>query len=153
MGLGGVLSAMSPMDDGSNEDLAVLGTIVGSYEYMAPEQAQDARAADHRSDIYSLGCTLYHCLSGRPPFVDADPLQVTMRHAQEPPPPIRSLAPKVPAELEEAINTMLAKSPKDRFQSMEDVARALEQFADTPLVDSRRSKKVLEEYLTWLGET
>ena len=66
-------------------DLTTEGVLLGTPDYMAPEQARDARAADIRADIYSLGCVLYHCLAGQPPFPDTNIISQMIRHATEQP--------------------------------------------------------------------
>lgn len=151
MELGAVRPAFSAFE--GDEGLTTMGSSLGTCDYMAPEQAQDAHAADHRADIYSLGCTLYHCLTGQPPFSDRNPLRVMMRHATEPPASIGSHVEGIPAALEETIATMLAKLPEDRFQSMEDVARALEEFADPSAGDGEHGTVVLDKYITWLRQS
>lgn len=111
-------------------DLTRSGAVLGTIDYMAPEQAEDARRADTRSDIYSLGCTLYKCLTGRTPFQEGTHVQKIISHRQEPPEPIRLWNPEVPAELANLIGQkMLAKSRADRFQTPIEVAAALAPWA------------------------
>ncbi len=139
----------------SSEDLTTANTILGSFAYMAPEQAQDPRTADARSDIYSLGCTLFHCLAGQPPFTSSNPLRLALRHATEPPPAVSSLNPDVPRELDETVASMLAKQPGQRFQRASDVAWALEQFiaGDAPPSEAPPSDAATPqgEFLAWLA--
>src|SRR5262249_2668444 len=76
------------------------GAIVGTPDYLAPEQARDARQADVRADIYSLGCVLNHALTGQPPFVDTNLVRQLVRHATETPRPLRDVDPAIPAGLQ-----------------------------------------------------
>src|SRR5205085_7856268 len=85
--------------------------LLGTAEYMAPEQARDPRTADIRADIYGVGCVLYHSLAGRPPFNDANRVRLLVRHATETPRPVREFNPAVPDGLQQILNWMLAKDP------------------------------------------
>jgi hypothetical protein len=105
--------------------------VLGTPDYLAPEQWEHAHAADHRADIYSLGCTLYHLLAGRPPFAGERYhfLPQKMRaHLETPPAPIAEVRPEVPAGLAAVLDRMLAKGPAQRFQSHAEVAEALRPF-------------------------
>jgi WD40 repeat protein/tRNA A-37 threonylcarbamoyl transferase component Bud32 len=102
--------------------------VMGTPDYIAPEQAEDPRAADTRSDIYSLGCTLYFLLSGSVPFPGKSPLQKLDAHRSQRPAPIRECRPEVPAELAVVLDKMTAKEPARRFQTPAEVAVALEPF-------------------------
>jgi WD40 repeat protein len=102
--------------------------VMGTPDYIAPEQAEDPRAADTRSDIYSLGCTLYFLLSGSVPFPGKSPLQKLDAHRSQRPAPIRECRPEVPAELAVVLDKMTAKEPARRFQTPAEVAAALEPF-------------------------
>jgi serine/threonine protein kinase/WD40 repeat protein len=98
---------------------------MGTADYMAPEQALDLHRADIRADIYSLGCTLYYLLTGRPPF-GGGPLAVKlMRHQQAEPPDLKERRPDVPDGLIPIVRRMLAKKPEDRYQTPAEVAAAL----------------------------
>ncbi len=110
-------------------ELTVAGAILGTIDYMAPEQISDRRNVDARTDIYSLGCTLCYLLTGRAPFqhVSSDPLQRMAAHANAPLPKLSALRPETPTALEDLLQRMLAKSPRDRFQTTAAVARALEE--------------------------
>ena len=108
---------------------------LGTRGYMAPEQWQDARTADARADIYSLGCTLYFLLAGRAPFADPDHdtfVKKVMAHAEQPIPPITAIRGDIPEALVTIIGRVTAKSPAERFQTAADVAAALEQFTRPP---------------------
>ncbi len=92
-------------------------TTVGTVDYMSPEQARDSRSADIRSDIYSLGCTAYHMLSGIAPFAKGTLPERIVQHMQIPPPDLKKLNKSVPAYLVSIINKMLEKKPEDRYQT------------------------------------
>ena len=104
------------------------GFTVGTPTYMSPEQAT-ADAVDGRSDVYSLGCVLYEMLTGSPPFTGTTPRATMARHATEPPAPIRTARPNIPAAVERAIARALAKDPADRFATAAEFAAALETTA------------------------
>jgi len=101
------------------------GFAVGTSTYMSPEQVMGADDIDHRSDIYSLGCVLYECLAGRPPFVASREEIVLSMHHQENPEDIRALRKDVPESLAEVVNRALEKAPEDRWQSASEMREAL----------------------------
>jgi hypothetical protein len=101
------------------------GAIVGTPEYIAPEQARDPRSADARADLYSLGCTWYYLLTGRPPFPGDTVLQQLLAHQEQAPRPLADFRPDVPAETQAVILRLLAKNPGDRFQSADELLSAL----------------------------
>ena len=105
--------------------LTQTAVVVGSAPYLAPEVARGERA-DHRSDIYSLGCVLYELLTGGPPFMADTPLAILHQHNTVPPRPPRELAPEVPAALDALVVRMLAKQPGGRPQSARGLVGELE---------------------------
>jgi response regulator RpfG family c-di-GMP phosphodiesterase len=105
--------------------------MLGTVEYMAPEQARDARAVDIRADIYGLGGVLHWLLAGQKPFPgDRPPLQELLARQRETPPPLRTLRPDVPLELEAIVSKMMAQNPNDRYPTPLAVISALNAFLD-----------------------
>ena len=109
--------------------LTQLNSFMGTPEFVSPEQAEDARKADTRSDIYSLGCTLYALLAGQPPFVEGTATQIVLAHIEKEPAPLDEVRPGVPAEVSAVVAKMLAKDPAQRYQTPVEVANALVPFA------------------------
>ena len=112
--------------------LTAQGVLLGTADYLAPEQWDQPHAADTRADIYGLGCTLYHLLAGHPPFGSGPykSLPSKMRaHREVPPPPIEASCPEAPPSLVSVLNRMLAKDPADRFATPAEVAATLRPFA------------------------
>jgi len=101
------------------------GLVLGTPEYMSPEQASGEPALDARSDVYSLGCVLYELLTGEPPHSGATPQAVIARRITDPAPAVRRLRPTVPPNVEQALMKALAKVPADRFASAGAFATAL----------------------------
>jgi molecular chaperone DnaK (HSP70) len=125
-----------PVADG----LTVEGMIMGTINYMAPEQARDASKADHRSDIYSLGCTLFFLLTGRSLY-KGKVVETLMAHAQKPIPSLREHCDDVPLWLEEVYTRMVAKKPEDRYQSVEEMIQDVQEWMNPQ--DSSESRSSL----------
>ncbi len=105
------------------------GQLLGTPQYVAPEQTVDPRSADIRADIYSLGCTLYFLLAGRPPFVASNLYELLQAHQSMEATPLHLVRPdEVPVELAVIVATMMAKDPKQRFQTPREVAQALKRY-------------------------
>lgn len=100
----------------SSEDLTASGVTLGTFDYISPEQARDPRLADIRSDLYSLGCTLYFMLTQEPPFPGGTMLQKLLSHGNASIPDVRELCPDATPDLAAVINKLLAKSPDKRYQ-------------------------------------
>ena len=112
-------------------ELTAAGAIMGTPDFISPEQANDARQVDIRSDIYSLGVTLYYLLSGRPPFDDGSVMYKLKSHAQIEPASLATLRDDVPDELVAIVSRMMAKDPNERYLTPSEVADALESFLQT----------------------
>jgi hypothetical protein len=122
---------------------------MGTPAYMAPEQAQDAAHVDARADIYSLGCTLYDLLTGRPPFAGKTVMEVITKHAREKVVPPDQLVENVPRQLSAILMRMMAKKPVDRYLTMGDVIKDLEEYlgissGSGPFTPSELHAKALE---------
>jgi hypothetical protein len=113
------------------ERLTEVGKLLGTIDYMAPEQAHAARDADIRADIYSLGCTLYYLLTGRPPFGGETVLEKLTPRMTGEAPWIRAVRPEIAPALEDVIRTMMARRPEDRPLTPLDAANALAPFAQS----------------------
>jgi serine/threonine protein kinase len=127
-------------ESAKDSGLTALGAVMGTPDYMAPEQAQDAHKADIRSDIYSLGCTLHCLLRGRPPYPEGTGIQKILAHLEQEPPLLLNFRDDVPPELEQVIKRMMAKDPAKRYQTPKDVARAL-----TPIVRAALQQPAKDE--------
>ncbi len=102
------------------------GVVIGTPTYMSPEQCRGAGSVDHRSDVYAMGCVLFHMLTGRPPF-EADGVgELIAAHLREPPPAPSSVVPGLPAAIDELVLACLAKSLDQRMQTMQDLHRGCE---------------------------
>jgi len=133
----------------SLQQLTQMGTMMGTPDYIAPEQAADARTADIRSDIYSLGCTLSYLLTAKPVFEGTSVTDKLKAHAEQPPKQLTETRSDIPPELQQVVDRMLAKDPAQRFQTPAEVADALSPFAaersfqSVPASSQRRTLRTL----------
>ncbi len=130
------------IDDDTKESIPA-----GTAAYMAPEQGTDPLAADFRADIYSLGVTLYHALTGRLPFEGRSAMEVIMKHLRFAPMTPREYAPDLSEECSNVILRMLAKNPEDRFASYDELRMAMAQA----IGDRRAPRPLAEAFLTFAG--
>jgi len=115
-----------------SEEILTRG-IIGTPDYLSPDQCRDSHNVDIRADIYSLGGTLYYLLTGRPPFPEGTIAQKLTMHQTKQPRAIRADRPEVPAELEMVVAVMMAKDPADRYQTPIEVVEALSPWTAEPL--------------------
>ena len=156
------LARLQKMDD-SAVDLTASGVTLGTFDYISPEQARDPRNADVRSDIYSLGCTLFYMLSGRPPFPEGTVLQKLLQHQGDDPPDIRAARPDLPEEVSRVLRKMMAKDPHRRYQDPAKLIFALLSLAEVAGLKPLGSAQTLwitprpsqasfvEKHLPWLA--
>jgi serine/threonine protein kinase len=128
MGLARVSHSFGDSEAERSERLTESGQVMGTCDYMAPEQAEDTRSADHRADVYSLGCTLYRLLTGQPPYKADSLIKTLLAHREAPVPSLRKQRPDVPAEVDAIFQRMVAKRPQDRPQSMQEVIDELQAY-------------------------
>ena len=117
---------------GQSQNLTAVGVTLGTPLYMSPEQIQGL-AVDSRSDLYSLGATAYHMLSGRPPFSGETALALAMQHLQAEPPSLSQLRPDLPPAIVSIVHKLLSKGPDERYASASELSRALREVVDTSL--------------------
>lgn len=128
--------------------------VLGTADYLSPEQAIDSHGVDHRADIYSLGCTLFYALTGRPPFNDGTLVQRMLAHQTRPVPQLAELRDDLPPGLQPIIDKMMAKKPADRYQSATDIVDELTVWLLKNGDDAWRKKnRQLAAAATLAGET
>jgi len=119
------LARLESAEEEGVEALTREGVVIGTVDYLAPEQAKNSRTVDRRADLYSLGCTFYFLLAGRPPFPGGSGMDKLLKHQLDPPCPIQQLCPHVPDGLAAVVHRLLAKKPEERFQTAAEVATVL----------------------------
>jgi serine/threonine protein kinase len=132
MGLARIEDLVSDAEDAPAEALIQNGKVMGTVDYVPPERSSNPETVDHRADIYSLGCTLYHLLTGRPPFSGSTILKRIQAHRVKPIPSLRATRDDVPERLDAVYQRMLAKDPDERHQSMREVISDLRASIDLP---------------------
>ncbi|MEW4568591.1 protein kinase [Tautonia sp. JC769] len=132
--------------EGADEGLTQSNMTLGTFDYISPEQARDPRSVDVRSDLYSLGCTIYHMLTGQPPFPGGTVLQKLLSHREEPAPDVRVLNPAVPSDLATIVLKLMAKDPDRRYQTPEQLVRDL-----LTLAGALGLRSISPEGLVWMN--
>jgi serine/threonine-protein kinase len=131
----GLARISQPPADSKTRNLTTLAgnqVMLGTPDYMAPEQAIDFHRADIRADVYSLGCSFFFLLAGKPPFHGGSAPMKLIRHQQADPPPIEQMRPEVPPELATVVMKMLVKKLPDRYQTPGEIAEVLAGLMQTP---------------------
>jgi serine/threonine-protein kinase len=127
------LARLQGPDSGSSPKLGTIlvkeNTVMGTPDYLAPEQARNFHKADIRSDLYSLGCTFYYLLSGKVPFPGGTSVEKLVRHGTEKATPLAKLRPDLPPAILAIVEKLMAKLPQERFQTPIELANALQPFA------------------------
>ena len=125
-GLARLQEADTTEDVGMGTILTKENTVMGTPDFLSPEQARNLHHVDIRSDLYSLGCTFYYLLTGKVPFPGGTTLEKLIRHTTEAPEPVDKLRPELPADVTTIVERLMAKDPGDRFQTPAQLAAALE---------------------------
>lgn len=126
LGLARMNDPSDSANSSANDGLTQTGQVIGTVDYMAPEQALRTRDADARADIYSLGCSLFRLLTGRLPFEGETVVEKILAHREQPIPQVRHHVPDAPVGIDLVLQRMLAKRLEDRYQTMREVVTALE---------------------------
>jgi serine/threonine protein kinase len=135
--------ARSESEEYSIEELTNSNQVLGTPDYMSPEQAEDSRTADVRSDIFSLGCTLFKLITGQAPFGGKNAVEKLAARLRHDAPRASSLRPEIPPGLDALIARMLARDPAERFQACQEVVKALEPYASGTAGASQESSSIM----------
>jgi len=115
---------------GEEKGITRANTVMGTLDYASPEQLSDASRADVRSDLYSVGCTLYFTLSGRPPFEGGDVINKIFRQRLDDPEPLENIARGVPAAFAAMVRKLMAKKPDERYQTCKELRADMARWTD-----------------------
>lgn len=121
--------ARSPKANDSDQSLTATGVTLGTYDYLSPEQARDSRAADVRSDLYSLGCTIFFMFTGQPPYPQGTPIEKIIQHSSEKRPNPSDYRSDLPSGFNEITSKLLAINPDDRYQRPAELIAEIQEFA------------------------
>ncbi len=149
MDFGRALDAFAAIDVDDDQQPVASG-VLEDYTYASPDQARDPETSDRRTDIYSLGATLYHCLAGRPPFEERNPVRQVVQLLCDEPRRLSELNESVPPAFDEALAGLLAKSPAGRFQKAKHVVYALDQFVPIEADGETPTITVSPEYMDYV---
>ena len=130
----GLVRSILNEEENLGNDLTRDGTVVGTPDYMSPEQGRNSSTVDRRADVYSLGCALFFLLKGHPPFPDGHPIDKLIRHQLDPIPNLRALRPDLHRDLVTIIEVMTNKKPDERFNTALEVAELLAAFSSNPSI-------------------
>ena len=127
----GLVRQTEPATD-SSVAMTRKGVVLGTVNFLAPEQAASPGAADARADLYSLGCTFYYLLSGRVPFPEGSLVEKLLKHQREEPVPLGQARPGLPLGVAAVVRRLMAKSPEDRYRTAADLAATLDALPPVP---------------------
>src|SRR5206468_11903504 len=136
LGLARALEGDELPASGSASGAPNVNVVIGTLDYASPEQLSDAARADRRSDLYSIGCTLYFTLAGRPPFEGGDVVNKIFKQRMDDPEPLERVARGVPSAFAAIVRKLMAKDPDDRYQDSEELRADLARWADPAVVHS-----------------
>jgi serine/threonine protein kinase len=140
----------------SGESLSTLtqgGAVIGTADFIAPEQLEDPHGADIRADLYSLGCTFYFLLTGHVPFPGGSLVSKLDKQRWQAPTPVDELRLDIPVAVAGVVRKLLAKKPADRFRTPGELAHALEELAQGGYTDAARARLTIEEARRLAGPT
>src|SRR5260370_3868770 len=124
----GLALILTPDGGQDKTRLTQLGKVVGTTDFLAPEQARNSHGVDIRADLYALGCTFYYLLAGKVPFPDGEAVEKLAKHQLDEAEPVEKVRPEVPPALAAVVRKLMAKKAQDRYQTPAEVAAALEPF-------------------------
>ncbi|MEI8021947.1 MAG: response regulator [Schlesneria sp.] len=147
------LARLAEWEGAKGLELTQMGTVTGTVDYMSPEQAETPLSVDLRSDIYSLGCTLFYLLTGGPVFTKSSLVARVMAHRNDPPPKLNFVRKDLPQGLDAIFQKMVAKAPNDRYSSMQEVVDALDKL-DRSLKDHQATQYINPQDIAqhWMPE-
>ena len=132
-------------DAGASTTLTQEGAVMGTPDYIAPEQARDSHTVDIRADLYSLGCTLYFLLTGRVPFPGGSLTEKLLRHTLDEPRPVQEVRPDTPPGVAAVVRQLMAKRPEDRYQTPAEAAAALASVLVAPAAGAEDAHTLAED--------
>jgi serine/threonine protein kinase/Leucine-rich repeat (LRR) protein len=142
----GLARLIGPPANEVSSTLTKTDAVIGTPDYIAPEQTRVAHTVDVRADLYSLGCTFYYLLTGRPPFPEGSAVVKCVQHQTEEPEPVERLRPEVSPALAQIVRRLMAKRPEDRYQTPAELAAVLThlKLGAIPTNDPSRTVKMME---------
>jgi serine/threonine protein kinase/putative intracellular protease/amidase len=119
------------LDQATEKGITLHGEVLGTPDFVSPEQARNSRTVDARADLYSLGCTAYYLLTGQVPFPSSNAIEKLLMHCEKTTTPIERLRPDIPPALVEIVQKLMAKKPEERYQTADEAAAAFAALVDS----------------------